>query len=97
MVKLNQASDKSMMNGIVNVVLIGVDHAEERDSWHKYFYSDVMLVLAIDFNNNKVNMISIPRDTYSPIYKTKGKYKLNSSFYWGGVKTSKAMSMFAKA
>ncbi|MDP2892679.1 MAG: LCP family protein [Bacillota bacterium] len=78
-------ADTSFMKKRVNVILIGVDHAEERDTWRKkYYYSDVMMVLAINFNKNKVDMISCPRDTYAKIYKVDGIYKLNSSMYWGG-------------
>jgi LCP family protein required for cell wall assembly len=81
---VNRLADTSYMNDIVNILLIGVDHAEERDNWHKYFYSDVMMVMAVNFKQNKVDLISCPRDTYAEIYNVDGKYKLNSSMYWGG-------------
>lgn len=82
---LGQKADKEISSkDILNVALIGYDHADERDKWGwKNFYSDVMIVLAINFKENKVDMISCPRDTYSPIYNKNGKYKLNSSMYWG--------------
>ena len=81
---VNRLADTSYMKDIVNILLIGVDHAEERDTWHKYFYSDVMMVMAVNFKENKVDLISCPRDTYARIYNVEGKYKLNSSMYWGG-------------
>lgn len=68
---------------IVNVLLIGADYAEERADWNRY-NSDVMIILAMNFKENKVDMISVPRDTYAKIYKTPGHYKLNSSMYFGG-------------
>jgi LCP family protein required for cell wall assembly len=77
-------ADQEMMKGIVNVLVIGVDYADERATWNKNFYSDVMLVLAINFNENKVDMISVPRDTYAKIANIDGIYKLNSSVYHGG-------------
>lgn len=77
-------ADREMMKGIVNVLVIGVDYAEERSTWNKNFYSDVMLVLAINFNENTVDMISIPRDTYAKIANIDGFYKLNSSVHHGG-------------
>jgi LCP family protein required for cell wall assembly len=95
--KLGQQADRSMMNGIVNVALIGVDYAPERADWKKYTYSDVMIVLAINFKENKVDMISMPRDTYTPIFNTKGKYKLNSSFYWGGGKEKQGFEYVCKS
>jgi polyisoprenyl-teichoic acid--peptidoglycan teichoic acid transferase len=68
---------------IVNVLLIGADYAEERADWHRY-NSDVMIVLAMNFAQNKADLISVPRDSYAKIYKTTGHYKLNSSLYFGG-------------
>ncbi len=68
---------------IVNVLLIGADYSEEREDWHRY-NSDVMIVLAMNFKQNKADLISVPRDTYAKIYKTSGHYKLNSSMYFGG-------------
>ena len=32
----------------------------------------------------RVDMISVPRDTFAPIYNTPGIYKLNSALYHGG-------------
>ena len=60
-------ADMSMMKDIVNVLVIGVDYAPERETWsgkHAY-HADVMLVLAINFKENTVDMISLPRDTYA--------------------------------
>ena len=82
---LSQA-DMSLLNKIVNVLLIGVDHAVERDTWNgkKAFHADVMLVLAINTDTGTVDMISLPRDTYSEIPGVKGRYKLNASIDCGG-------------
>ena len=40
----------SINSGIVNILLIGADYAPERESWDKNYYSDVMLILAINFD-----------------------------------------------
>ncbi len=79
-----EQNEEALNSGIVNILIIGADYAPERESWDKNYYADVMLVLAIDFDNNSVNMISVPRDTFAPIYNTPGIYKLNSSLYHGG-------------
>lgn len=79
-------ADTSMMQNIVNVLVIGVDYADERESWngkHAY-HADVMMVLAINFDENRVDLISIPRDTYADIPDVKGIYKLNASLDCGG-------------
>ncbi len=79
-------ADTSMMQNIVNVLVIGVDYADERETWngkHAY-HADVMMVLAINFDENRVDLISIPRDTYAEIPDVKGIYKLNASLDCGG-------------
>ena len=79
-------ADTSMMQNIVNVLLIGVDYAQERETWggkHEY-HSDVMMVMAINFDENRVDLISLPRDTYANIPGVKGIYKLNASINCGG-------------
>lgn len=84
--QLQAQADYSLMDGIVNVLLVGVDYAPERETWsgkHDY-HADVMLLLAIDFNKGTVDMISIPRDTYALIPGVDGKYKINASINCGG-------------
>jgi len=79
-------ADTSMMQNIVNVLLIGVDYAEERETWngkHEY-HSDVMMIMAINFDENRVDLISLPRDTYANIPGVRGVYKLNASINCGG-------------
>ena len=83
---ISAQADTSMMQNIVNVLLIGVDYAEERETWsgkHEY-HSDVMMVMAINFDENRVDLISLPRDTYAKIPGVNGIYKLNASINCGG-------------
>ena len=81
-----QADQTMAQQHIVNVLLIGVDYAVERETWngkHEY-HSDVMMVMAINFDENRVDLISLPRDTYAKIPGVKGIYKLNASINCGG-------------
>jgi len=84
--KLVASADFSLLKNIVNVMLIGVDHSTERDTWSgkKAFHADVMIVLAINTDKGTVDMISLPRDTYAKIPGVKGIYKLNASIDCGG-------------
>lgn len=85
---LSQA-DTSMMHNIVNIMLIGVDYEEARteSSWSgksgNAFHADVMIVAAVNFDENRVDLISIPRDTYGKIPGIDGIYKLNASLNCG--------------
>ena len=84
--KLKNQADTSMLKDIVNILLIGVDHADERDAWKgkKAFHADVMIILAINTKTNEVNMISIPRDTWVEMPGVKGYYKANACVDCGG-------------
>lgn len=98
---LSQA-DPSIMKDTLNVLLIGVDYADERVNnpkqyVGKYFNSDVMLVLAINFKQNKVNMISVPRDSYARIANIDGIYKLNFALQAGGGMNDKGFMNVCKS
>ncbi|MBQ6891185.1 MAG: LCP family protein, partial [Clostridia bacterium] len=87
--ELEQVADTSMMNGIVNIMFIGVDYEAARidKKWAgkdgNSFHSDVMIVCAVNFNENRVDLISLPRDTYAAIPGVDGVYKLNAALNCG--------------
>ncbi len=87
----------SINSGIVNILIVGADYSPERETWDKNYYADVMLILAINFDENEVNMISVPRDTFAPIYNTPGIYKLNSALYHGGGVDGEGFEYVAKS
>ena len=69
----------------VNVLLIGADISEERlTSDREDYRSDVLLLISIDFDNKRADLISVPRDSYAPVYNTTGKWKINAAFAKGG-------------
>ena len=84
--ELYSKADTTMMKDIVNILLIGVDYSTERDTWSgkKEWHSDVMMILAVNFQDNRADLISLPRDTYVEIPGVKGIYKLNASINCGG-------------
>ena len=87
--QLASQADQSIMKDTLNILLVGVDYSEERVNnskryVNKNFNADVMLVLAINFKENKVDMISLPRDSYAKIDNLNGIYKLNFSLEAGG-------------
>ena len=84
--ELLEKADTSMMKDIVNILLVGVDYSTERETWNgkKEWHSDVMMVLAVNFEENRADLISLPRDTYAKIPDVKGIYKLNASLNCGG-------------
>ena len=87
--ELAKVADTRMMDGIVNIMFIGVDYEAARidKNWvgksGNAFHSDVMIVCAVNFNENRVDLISLPRDTYASIPGVKGVYKLNAALNCG--------------
>ncbi len=84
--RLLSQADLSILNNIVNIMLIGVDYAQERETWSgkKAYHADVMIILSINTDTKDVNLISLPRDTYAKIPGIDGIYKLNASIDCGG-------------
>lgn len=85
---MSQADATLLEQHIVNFLLIGVDYEEARvENWNgkdgNSFHSDVMMVLAVNFDEGRVDLISLPRDTYANIPGVKGIYKLNASLNCG--------------
>jgi LCP family protein required for cell wall assembly len=87
------------MNNRVNILLLGYDSSPERTVEENDVYrdetndfrSDVLMLLTVDFENKSVHLISVPRDSYAPIYNDKGelysvrgKWKINAAFAKGG-------------
>ena len=75
---LYEIADTSMMKDIVNVLLVGVDYSTERETWNgkKEWHSDVMMVLAVNFEENRADLISLPRDTYAQIPNVKDRLRV---------------------
>ena len=89
---LLEQADLSFMDGRINLLLLGYDQSAERDDpddpLHRdeknNYRSDVMMLAAVNFRDNTVHLISIPRDTYAAIYNTRGRWKINAAFAKGG-------------
>ena len=90
--------DTNFMKNRVNVLLLGWDQSPEREVVGSDVYrgnennyrSDVMMLLSADFKKNIVDIISIPRDTFSTVFNEKGEmispnahWKINAAFAKG--------------
>ena len=89
---LKREADLEFMKNRVNILMLGWDQSPERENKDSALYrdennnyrSDVIMLLTVDFENKTADLISIPRDTYAPIYNTKGRWKINAAFAKGG-------------
>lgn len=59
---LAMQSDREFMKKRVNILVMGLDRSTEREDWIT-FRSDTMLLVSINFEDNKIHMISVPRDS----------------------------------
>lgn len=73
------------MDNIVNVMLMGIDAFEEGGTTSgTQPHTDVMMVVAVNFDKNTVDLITLPRDTFTTAPGYHGFYKLNGVFNAGG-------------
>ncbi len=92
------------MQNRVNILLVGYDKSPEREVEENDvfrdetndFRSDVLMLLTVDFARKEAHLISVPRDSYAPIYKEngelyskRGKWKINAAFAKGGSATKR--------
>lgn len=69
---------------IVHILLIGVDQSEVTYVDDNSQRADIIMLLSIDPKIDKVQILSIPRDTYIKI-KGYDNYKMNAAYARGGV------------
>ncbi len=78
---------------LVNILLLGIDSNEERESWHWGYRSDVIILCTLNFDEKTMTMMSIPRDTYVSMnkldyetgaIKSRTNDKINASYAFGG-------------
>lgn len=78
---------------IVNLLFLGIDTNKERRVNMAGYRSDMVLVCAVDTVAKKATLISIPRDTYTTVYKIDKKtgevvetvqQKVNAAYSYGG-------------
>ena len=72
---------------IINIALLGHDSDDKRVKKRLKGYTglvDTIMIAAVNIKTGEVDIVSIPRDSYVPIYN-QGKYKdkINSANFWG--------------
>jgi len=69
---------------IVNIVLLGVDSNEARESNSMGYRSDSMILVSLNLDNKNISMLSIPRDSYTEVPGNNNKDKINHAMAFGG-------------
>ena len=68
------------LDDTLNVLVVGSDERHAGQPWR----SDVIMLVAVDFANRQIGVISFPRDLYVDI-PTVGKNRINTATFFGGV------------
>jgi LCP family protein required for cell wall assembly len=77
-------SDGIAYNGILNIMLMGIDAYEDgRTTSGTMPHTDSMMVIAVNFDQDTVDIITLPRDTFTTVPGHSGFYKLNGVFNVG--------------
>lgn len=68
---------------MLNIVLLGFDRNEVMGKKSEIFRPDTIMIASIDFNERKVSLLSIPRDSYVKITGTEIYDKINHAYMYG--------------
>lgn len=79
-------SDIAGNGSVVYILFLGIDKDEERETTMGVFRTDTIAVTRIDLKNNKIRVLSIPRDTYTFIPVENKLDKINHAYAYGSLK-----------
>ena len=69
----------------VNFLIAGIDHRSNGSTTSgTQVHADTIIVVSVDFENNLVDLISLPRDMLVRVPGHRGYYKINAAFNVGG-------------
>ncbi len=79
-----EATEPDGRKGILNILLMGIDAYEDgRTTSGTMPHTDSMMVIAVNFDRETADLITLPRDTFTTIPGHSGFYKLNGVFNVG--------------
>ena len=84
----NMQKDEKL-NERINILLLGIDDGDSEAAESEPKRTDAMLLLSIDPKENKVSVLSLPRDTKVILPGHRDPAKLNSAYTFGGVVMAK--------
>ena len=72
------------IDGYINILLLGVDARSMKKKELEGKNTDCIIVVSINTETKRVNMISVYRDTYLALNGTNEYNKVNAAYAWGG-------------
>ncbi len=81
--QLSLLADPNFMKDRVNILLTGIDYAPEREGRND-FRTDTIMMFSVNFATGRVDILSVPRDSYADIAFTDKRYKINGAYMSAG-------------
>lgn len=78
-------SDIGAEKNIINILFLGIDKTDERESWLGIYRSDTIAIARFDLDNMKIKVLSIPRDTYAYVPVENKMDKINHAYAFGSI------------
>ena len=83
------SKDDEKLNERINILLLGIDDGDSEAAASEPKRTDAMILLSVDPKENKVAVLSLPRDTRVVLPGHRDYAKLNSAYTFGGVVMAK--------
>ena len=77
------------LNERINILLLGIDDGDSEAAATEPKRTDAMILLSVDPKENKVSVLSLPRDTKVVLPGHSSSQKINSAYTFGGVVMAK--------
>mgnify|MGYP001028434674 CR=1 FL=1 len=68
---------------IVNVVLLGLHNRQEDNTFGEVYFVDTILIAAVNFDQNAVDLLSVPRDSYVEIAGSGVEDRIRQAYSYG--------------
>jgi LCP family protein required for cell wall assembly len=76
-------SDIAAKANIINILFLGIDKTDKRESTLGIFRSDTIALARINLDSKKIKVINIPRDTYTYVPIENKSDKINHAYAFG--------------
>ncbi|WP_104372188.1 LCP family protein [Desulfocucumis palustris] len=78
-------NDIGATTNVINILFLGIDKTDERESWLGVYRSDTIAIARIYLDSKKIKVLNIPRDTYTYVPIANKMDKINHAFAFGSV------------
>ena len=84
-VSSDEDTSNTKTDNIVNILLLGIDRTADGGTTSGTMpHADAIVVVAVNFSDKRISLVSLPRDSFVNMPSVKGFYKLNCMFNVGG-------------